>query len=110
MRVLGLATAPAMRDGISIGFHFRGLQRPRCAAHGPAGSVVHGAIFDGVGDEDMERRLAAHMTDSFWQSATFVRLEPQLRCRPAGASWPRVFVLRTSDIRYDTDGAPYIIP
>jgi hypothetical protein len=69
---------------------------------------VHGAIFDGVIDEETERRLAAHMTDFFWRWATFVRLDQSFiadgRCFVA-----KVFLLRTNDIRYDADGAPYII-
>ncbi len=67
-------------------------------------------------DAEMERRLAAHMMDFFWQSATIVRLDRSFVADGhsfvfAGHSFvAKDFVLRTDDIRYGEDGALYLFP
>jgi hypothetical protein len=114
MDVLQLDKPPALRLGIAIGFRLETWCGRTALVDGFSGNVVHGADFDGVTDEAMERRLEAHMTDFFAKLPTFVRLDESFVADGRsfvsdGKSFvAKVFVLLKKEIRYKADGSPCI--
>jgi hypothetical protein len=113
--VLQLDKPPALRMGIAIGFHFETWGGRTALVDGSVGNVVHGAVFDGVADEAMEKRLEAHVGVFFGKMMTFVRLDESFvadgrhRFIADGKSFrAKVFVLLKDSIRYKPDGSPYI--
>jgi hypothetical protein len=114
VRVLGLDEPPVLRLGITVGFHFETWRGSTALVRGPAGTVVHGAVYDGVVNEELERRLQAHMTEFFKPMRTFVRPDQDFVVDGRsfvveGVSFvAKVFHLRKNDIRYAADGTPYV--
>ncbi len=103
-KVLELSEPPVLRLATAIGFATTTWQDRTALVPGYVGTIVHGAVFDGLVDAAMELRLRHHMTH-------FFRLGWTRHCRLDGSDEPffaKVFALRRQEIHYGPNGTPYI--